>query len=108
MGLNKHFFSAAIVLALIFTVNVETAFSQFQTLPQTERMSISGEKFKVQRTERKQRNHERYMENGNKKRKGKAKRTFVRGQSVSNFHIYKSTAAQKRNRALAKRRRRLS
>lgn len=106
--MNRPFLILSLLIAILLTLHTNTTYAQFQTFPQTDRYSISGEKVKTNTTTRKKSKEARYLDNGSKKRKVKTSRKMVMGRSCSNFTMYKSQKATKRNRTLQRKRRKLS
>lgn len=106
--MSRIILHTAFIIGFLLTLNINSAYSQFQTFPQVEKYSLSGEKIKSTKQVRKNRDHSRYIENGGKKKKIKTKRKFVRNHSCSNFQVFQSDKTTRRNRTLSRKRRRLS
>jgi len=104
----RIFITLSLILAISFFISIESANAQFQTFPQTDRYSITGEKVKTPASPSKARKGGRYLNNGSKKKKVKTKRLFVRKHGVSNFSVYSSSKTTRRNKLLNRKRRKLS
>ena len=94
-----------LTIALFF--NITTINAQFQTFPAA-KTNISGEKVKTSSVNRKIRSSKRHIENNAKKKKIKTGRKFVKNQSCSNFSTFFSEKANRRQKNLARKRKRMS
>lgn len=103
---SKIFILTSFLVIGLFFNSVETN-AQFQTFP-TPKTSISGEKVKTVTNRRGAGNKERYIENNRKKRKIKTGKKFIRSQSCSNFSIFYSSKAARRQKAISRQRKKLS
>jgi hypothetical protein len=104
---NKRLISLT-AFAFCLVISIQTSKAQFQSFPQTTKTSISGEKVKSSYSKRQIKNSKRYIENNSKKKKIKTSKKFIRSQSCSNFSVFISEKANRRQKALNRQRRRSS
>ena len=103
---KKLLFSAALVIAGLLLNNSE-AFSQSSNM-KAKKQCISGDKITNKGGIRPNKNTTRHLENNQKKKKIKTGTKSIRNKSCSNFNLFFSAKKNKRQKALARQRKKHS
>jgi hypothetical protein len=103
---SKIFILTSFLVIGLFFNSVETN-AQFQTFP-TPKTSISGEKVKTVTNRRGRETRNATLKTTGKRERLKTGKKFIRSQSCSNFSIFYSSKAARRQKALSRQRKKLS